>query len=200
METTQFDLKIPQERVAVLIGKAGSTKRELETKLECELQIDSEEGDVQITAPNPIDVLVAKDVVRAVGRGFNPDIAILLKKDDFVLEIISLADFNQKKNHQERLKGRVIGRDGKARNIIEEHTECHISVYGKTVGIIGPAENVRIAYKAVTSLLNGSPHAYVYKWLERQRFTLHQPETIELKENIAKKETAEDSDSDEKNL
>lgn len=197
MDSSQFDLKIPHERVAVLIGKSGATKRELEIKLGCELQIDSQEGDVQIKCKDPVELLIAKDIVRAIGRGFNPDIAALLKKDDFALEIISLADFNPKKNHQERLKGRVIGRDGKSRNIIEQHTECHISVYGKTVGILGPAENVRVAYKAVTSLLNGSPHAYVYKWLERQRFSLHQPETVELKEENKSQEV---SDSDEKTL
>lgn len=177
------DVKIPVDRVAILIGKSGSIKRELEKKLQCTLTIDSQEGDVNIACENPVELLVARDVVRAIGRGFNPDLALLLIKDDFTLEIISLTDYSNRKNHQERLKGRVIGRDGRSRNIIEEHTECHISVYGKTIAIIGPAENVRTAHKAVTSLLEGSPHAYVYKWLERQRFTLHQPEEILLKTN-----------------
>lgn len=186
------ELKIPLERVAVVIGKSGSMKEELEKKLECKLAIDSKEGDISISSDDALKLLLATDVIKAIGRGFNPDIALLLAKENFSLEIINLTDYSSKKNHQERIKGRVIGRDGRSRSIIEEHTECHISVFGKTIAIIGPAENVRTAHKAVTSLLGGSPHAYVYKWLERQRFTLHQPEEIQLKEKY--------EDSDEKTL
>ena len=52
---------------------------------------------------------------------------------------------------------------------IEDLTETYVSVYGKTIGIIGFSENVAIARKAVESLLSGSPHSTVYKWLEKRR-------------------------------
>ena len=45
----------------------------------------------------------------------------------------------------------------------------YICVYGKTVGIIGNHENLFLAKKAVESLLSGSPHSSVFKYLERKR-------------------------------
>jgi len=48
-------------------------------------------------------------------------------------------------------------------------TGCFISVYGKTVAIIGLISQVSIARRAVESLLMGSMHASVYKWLEKQK-------------------------------
>lgn len=168
-ESFREEVKVPQDRIAVIIGKDGETKKSLETELECNLDINSEEGDVLITTKDSINLLVIKDVIKAIARGFNPEVAKKLINDDFYFELINLVDYNPKKNHQERLKGRVIGRDGKARSIIEEYTGCYISVYGKTVAIIGSGDNVRIAHKAIDSLLQGSPHAYVYKWLEKER-------------------------------
>jgi ribosomal RNA assembly protein len=92
-----------------------------------------------------------------------------LLKQDYILEIISLNDYSKEKSHQLRLKGRVIGIEGKSRHTIEELTESYISVYGKTIAIIGKIELVSICKRAVQSLLAGSPHSNVYKWLERQR-------------------------------
>ena len=62
-----------------------------------------------------------------------------------------------------------IGEGGKSRKTIEDLTECYISVYGKTIGIIGEPENVAAARKAVEDLLKGSPHGNVYKLLEKRR-------------------------------
>ena len=63
----------------------------------------------------------------------------------------------------------IIGKAGKARETIEELTECSISVYGKTIAIIGFCDNVSVCKRAVESLLSGSPHASIYKWLEKNR-------------------------------
>ena len=69
----------------------------------------------------------------------------------------------------ERLKGRVIGEKGKSRRVIEELTGCHISVYGKTIGIIGEASDVHLAHQAVGMLLQGSMHKTVFQFLEKQK-------------------------------
>ena len=69
----------------------------------------------------------------------------------------------------ERVKGRIIGREGKSRKLIEELSESSLAVYGKTVSIIGPAESVAIARSAIEMLLRGSTHAAMFTMLERQR-------------------------------
>lgn len=169
MEEFMYELRIPKERVAVLIGKNGEAKKDLEEHTKTQIKVDSREGDVFISGKDALGLYTARELVKAIGRGFNPDIARLLLKQDFVLEIIEIAEYTKTKNSMIRLKGRVIGREGKSRKLIEELTESSISVYGKTISIIGPSESVSLARQAVTSLLKGSTHANVYKWLEKKR-------------------------------
>ena len=84
--------------------------------------------------------------------------------------MIDLKDVAGKnKNTMERLKGRVIGKAGKSREEIERLTDTHISVYGKTVGIIGEVEHVALSREAVAMLLQGSMHKTVYQYLEKKK-------------------------------
>ena len=48
-------------------------------------------------------------------------------------------------------------------------TNTYISVYGKTIGIIGSLEDVYLAKRALDKLVNGSPHGNVYKWIDREK-------------------------------
>jgi ribosomal RNA assembly protein len=163
-----YELKIPRERVAVLIGKSGKTKSDLEKATKTKLDIDSVEGEIKISGNDPLQLFTCREIVRAIARGFNPESAMKLLKQDMALEIMGVEQYAGEKDLG-RIRGRVIGEGGKARRIIEELTECNVSVYGKTVSIIGDFEGMNIARRAIESLLGGSQHATVYKWLERQR-------------------------------
>ncbi len=184
MEEYSYDIKIPKARIAVLIGKSGEIKTKLEQSTKTKLIIDSTEGDIEVQGTDAIGLLCAREIIKAIGRGFNPEVALLLLKQDYVLNILSLNEYGKRVNTQNRLKGRVIGKEGKTRSIIEDHTETHISVYGKTIAIIGEAQNVAVARKAIESLLTGSPHAPVYKWLEKKRQQLYE---MKIKEYQYKK-------------
>jgi ribosomal RNA assembly protein len=169
MAEFSYEIKIPRERVAVLIGKAGATKKQIEEATKTKLNVNSEEGDVVVMGEDALGMFSTKEIIHAIGRGFNPEVAMLLLNQDYNVEFINLGDYIKSKNSMERLKGRVIGSEGKSRKVIEDLTECYISVYGKTIGIMGKVENTPTARRAVESLLGGSPHANVYKWLEKQR-------------------------------
>ncbi len=164
-----YEIKIPKERVAVLIGTKGETKRAIEQLTKTKLKIDSDEGDVVVSGEDAITLYSTKEIVHAIGRGFNPDVARLLIKQDYSFELINIGDWASKQDELERLRGRVIGEGGKSRTLIEDLTETSICVYGKTVGIIGQVEMIPLARKAVESLLSGSRHGNVYKWLEKRR-------------------------------
>jgi ribosomal RNA assembly protein len=165
-----YELKIPKERLAVLIGKEGKVKKSLEEATKCTISIDSKEGDIIIKGKDSLGLFTAREVIKAIARGFNPEIATLLLKPDYLFEMLHLHDYAGKSTGKMiRLKGRVIGQEGKSRKIIEELTETYISVYGKTISIIGQAENVSVARRAIESLLAGSTHATVYRWLEKKR-------------------------------
>jgi ribosomal RNA assembly protein len=169
MTEYKYDLKVPKERVAVLIGKKGETKRLLEKETKTKLDIDSVEGDVSVSGEDSLNLFVAREIITSIGRGFNPSVALKLKKIDYVFELINLNDIARNKDDMKRLKGRVIGQEGKSRKIIEEMTNCEVCVYGKTIGIIGPVHEAPYARKAIEMLLKGAMHASVYKFLEKQR-------------------------------
>ena len=168
-------LKIPRERVGVLIGPEGKTKKHIEEKLSVELQIDSEAGDVSITmaenTKDPSMLFKAKDLVTAIGRGFSPEHAFRLVRDEeAMLDLIDLrAVFGKSEADIKRVQGRIIGMNGKTRRIIEELTDTSVSVYGHTVGIIGTVEQVQIAREAIEMLIKGSMHGTVYRFLHRKR-------------------------------
>jgi ribosomal RNA assembly protein len=168
-------VKVPMERIGVLVGPDGKTKETLEKRLQVELQIDSASGDVAILlAPNaedPSKLFRAKEVVLAIGRGFSPEKAFrLIDDEESVFQIIDLREiFGRSESDIKRLKGRIIGKEGKTRKIIEELTEANVSVYGHTIGIIGGAEQVQIAREAIEMLIEGRQHATVYKFLHAKR-------------------------------
>ncbi len=168
-------VRIPRDRVAVVIGKKGQTKKEIERRTKTKIEIDSETGEVFITATketdDPLAVWKARDVVMAIGRGFSPERAFRLFNEGEVLEVVNLTDIviGNDKNALPRVRGRIIGRKGRTREIIEEMSGADVSVYGKTVAIIGNPIQVEVAKTAIEKLAKGSPHGVVYKYLERRK-------------------------------
>lgn len=161
-------IKIPSSRIAVLIGKNGKNKRKIGALADCTLSIDSKTGEVTVKAKkNGKNFYNALNIIRAIGRGFSPEKAFLLLDENFLLEVLNLADFLGKKQLEAK-KGRIIGREGKAREELEKKTDCHISVSGKKIAIIGKAENIAIARKAIEMLLEGASHASVFRFVERK--------------------------------
>lgn len=168
-------IKVPKERLGALIGPDGNVRNRIEEKLNVKLQIDSETGDVQVTlnpnAPDPTTLFRAKDIVTAIARGFSPEHAFrLIDNEETALEIMDLHEtIGKSEADLKRLKGRIIGKQGKTRRIIEETTETQISIYGHTIGIIGDNERIEIAKQAIRMLLRGSLHNTVYNFLQRKR-------------------------------
>ena len=174
-------LKIPQNRVGALIGTNGDVKRSIEKLTGTILDIDSEEGTVYISPredmEDPLGVWNANHIVKAIARGFNPEVAMKLIHDDIYLEIIKLPLYvGKSKKALARYKGRIIGKNGKTRELITELAEVDMAVYGKTVSLIGEMDNVLVAKEAIEMILNGSRHKSVYAFLENKK------ETLKLKE------------------
>ena len=161
-------LKIPKERISVLIGVKGSIKRKIQRMTKTRLIVNSEDGDIFIEGDS-LDVFNCLNVVKAIARGFNPDIALKLLDEDTSIEIISLDEFSRSKKDMIRLKSRLIGTQGRARSHLEELTSTNISVYGKTISIIGRTDDVFIARQGIINLINGSKHGNVYLFIEKQK-------------------------------
>lgn len=168
-----YYLRIPKERIGVLIGKNGEIKQNLEEITGISLEIDSELGDVTINdthAKEPVMGLKVRDIVKAIGRGFSPEHAFRLLDEDIYFESIDIRDYvGRNIKHVMRMRARVIGTRGKTRKIIEMLTGVDISIYGNTVSMIGNVVEIGIAKTAIDMLLSGSEHSTVYKFLERKR-------------------------------
>ncbi|HYB07472.1 MAG TPA: KH domain-containing protein [Nitrososphaerales archaeon] len=165
-------VRIPVERLGAVIGKEGATKRFLEEEMGVRLSVDSKEGIVTVRADSALrtDPFSATRVIEAIGRGFSPQRARRLLEEGTALEVIDLRNYaGRSVNALERIRGRVIGEKGKSRRVIEELTGCHLSVYGRTVAIIGEAGEVQLASEAVKSLATGSQHKTVYNTLQKAR-------------------------------
>jgi len=162
-------LKIPLERIPVLIGEKGSVKRQIEKDTCTKIGIADTSVTVESTEGNSMNELVASNMVLAIGRGFNPDIAIMLRNDEYTLEVIHLSDYANTPKAFDRIKSRVIGVSGKARKNIEDISSAHISVYGKTIAILGSFDDIALAKQAVLMLIEGARHATVYRFLERTK-------------------------------
>ena len=166
----QEELKITKERIAVLIGEKGASKKKIEKELNIKIQVNSKEGDVIIEGEDSLNVLIGTSIVKAIWRGFNPRKAFLLKNEEYILDLVQIQDYaGSSKKSEERLRSRVIGTDGKTRRTIELMTNTFLSIYGKTVGIIGKQQDVYLARRAVEIILNGAPQTHAYMWLRKQK-------------------------------
>jgi ribosomal RNA assembly protein len=165
-------LKIPIERVGVLIGQNGETKKFLEEKSGLKIIIDSKSGDVVIDdheLNDPLIVLKMENIIKAIGRGFSPDKAMILLDDEADFFVFNLYDYvGKKESHVTRLKSRVIGKEGKTKKVLEGLTDAKISVYGHTVSVISDIIKMNILKKSIDMLLSGSKHATVYRFVEAQ--------------------------------
>lgn len=160
-------VKIPVERVKVLIGDNGRTKDMIEKKCNVTLTIE-DEGDVEVDG-DATDTFFAKDIVKAIGRGFAPKDALKLADQDYNLYLIPLKDIAPSEKAMTRLKGRVIGTEGRIKGDIEAATQSVISVYGSTIGIISRIDTMEYAREAVAMLLDGATHTALQTYLSKAR-------------------------------
>jgi len=185
MGVTRIYDKIPLERIGVLLGNKGAVKKEIEEKTRTIISVDADNGAIMIEPAFPnttaLELIKAHNVIRAIGYGFSPERAFRLLEDDQILELIDVRQYiGNKPNHLKRVLGRIIGEEGKARRTLEELTGTYISVYEPYVAIIGDYETANIAKRAIEMLIEGRMHSTVYKYVEREMFTLRRRRMTEL--------------------
>jgi ribosomal RNA assembly protein len=185
--------RVPKDRIAVLIGKSGKTRKMIEEACEGDLSIDSQTGDVSISwkgEPDPIRRMKVPDVISAIGRGFSPKRAVQLLEDNVFLRMYDIREWvGRQPNQTRRMRSRLIGTNGRIRTLIEEMSRCEIAVYGSTVAVLGDNDGLSLATPAIEGILGGSEHSTVLFGLEqdkrRQRLRSKNLETFRDKSSIA---------------
>ena len=174
-------IKVTLQSIPMIIGPNGVTKRRIEKATHTRLEIDSHTGEIIIVGGNNYyDVYNSKKLVSAISRGFSPEVAFDILKDDYTIEVITLSDMAGKNESRlEQIKGRIIGREGSIKSMIERHFNCHISVFGKTVGIIARSEDMAEIQKIVEAIIGGCKHTTVFRMLKTNKNLKNYKETEE---------------------
>ena len=183
--------RIPKNRIAVLIGKHGSTRKMIEEACGASIHIESNSGDVSVIWPegeiiDPIIKMKLPDVIFAIGRGLAPKRAVQLIDDEVFLRMYDIREWvGRQPNQTRRMRSRLIGTNGRIRSLIEELTGTEMAIYGSTVLVIGNQESLALATPAIEGILQGSEHGTVLFGLEqdrkRQRIRSYSLETHEEK-------------------
>ena len=186
--------RIPKNRIAVLIGKRGSTRKMIEDACGASLHIESNSGDVSVIWPedevsDPIIKMKLPDVIFAIGRGLAPKRAVQLLEDEVFLRMYDIREWvGRQPNQTRRMRSRLIGTNGRIRSLIEELTGTEMAIYGSTVLVIGDQESLALATPAIEGILQGSEHGTVLFGLEqdrkRQRIRTYSLETHEEKVTV----------------
>lgn len=184
-----------KDRLAVAIGKNGETKKLLEDQTGTNITINSKTGEYHIIAKkdfpisieNPefqdpsIRVYTAQSILNAINYGFNPQKALKLLDAENIFELINLEQIvGHSERKLRRMKGRLIGDQGKIRQDIEKYSKVNLSIYGKYLALIGEFDSIKIAKKAINMILQGAPHKTVINYLHEEYQKKKQQEFTEM--------------------
>ena len=114
----------------------------------------------------PEDEYVAEAVIKALEFGFPFSVAMSIKEQDYMFEIINIKDHTNRRDLG-RIRARIIGKQGKALKTISNLTKCYFELKDNSIGIIGDPEYMKNAQEAIISLIKGSKHSNVYSYLEK---------------------------------
>ncbi|MEM4367185.1 MAG: hypothetical protein QW035_03595 [Candidatus Anstonellales archaeon] len=156
-------IRIPQTMVEQAKEACSAIKGLVKAKLSV-----SEDGTVEIEGDALEEQRVCL-VMKAIGRGFDKEDALLLLDDEYELRAINLKDYFSSPGHFKRIKGRVIGRGGSIKKSIESSTFSRISVWGNHISIIAPYYSLPYAEEAVGMIIRGSKHSTLGNYLSKAR-------------------------------
>ena len=140
-------------------------KRRIERELKIKL---SNKGKNIFIDGSPDDEFPALEVMKAINVGFSADTSLLLKEEEIILQILNIKDITKRRDF-ERIRGRIIGTQGRTLRTLSNLTNCRLAMKDNLVGIIGDSEEIEDAVDAITLLIQGSKQGNVYGKLERQR-------------------------------
>jgi ribosomal RNA assembly protein len=147
------------------IKELQKERLQLEKKLAVAITIQGKKVTIEGESIDEFEALI---VLEAMQFGFSAKKSLELLKEDIIFRKIPIKQFTRRKNLKE-VRGRVIGKEGKTKNTIEQISGCDIFINEdeNQIGMIGPAEQIDEATTALTNLIKGSKQANVYRFLER---------------------------------
>lgn len=147
------------------LSRIIKNKKKLEEKLN--VKITNQGKKISIKG-KPTDEYAAEKVIDALNFGFPFSIAILIKEEDFIFEIINIKNYTKRKD-LERIRARIIGTKGKTLKTLQQLTKCYFELKDNSVGIIGSPEWIENGQEAIIFIIKGSKQSNVYNFLEKHQ-------------------------------
>jgi len=164
------------ENLKEIIRSKSRIEKQLDVKL-------THKGKNVFIDGNADNEFTAIEILKAINLGFSTEKALQLKNENIILQTVNIKNIT-KRNDLERVRARIIGKQGKALKTLTNLTNCDVSLNDNQIGIIGDTETIEQAVQAVTSLIHGSKHGNVYARAERQRKTKRLQEKIPIKNEL----------------
>ncbi len=142
-----------------------SNKKKLESELDVKI---TNKGKNLFIDGDAEKEYTAIEVMKAINLGFSIEKALLLKRENIILQSLNIKDIT-KRHDLERVRARIIGTKGKTLKTLNNITNCEFSLKDNKIGIIGGAEEIEDAIQATTSLVQGSKQGNVYSRVEREK-------------------------------
>ncbi|MBU5574936.1 MAG: KH domain-containing protein [Candidatus Aenigmatarchaeota archaeon] len=158
---SNLSVTIPEERVKIINKEVIENLKNM-----FNININKQNNIIEISG-NSLEILKVKNIILAIGRGFSPEKAYYLANEEYILEMVSISNFSAAR--QKIIRSRIIGTHGKIREKIEEATNCFISVYGKTISIIGKWNEIQNAKRIIEMIINGAKHTTILKILNTMK-------------------------------
>lgn len=146
-------------------SKIIRNKKQLEEELKVKIKIEGKNVSINGDAD---EEYTAEKVIDAINFGFPLSVALTIKREDFLFEILNIKNYSKKKD-LESVRARIIGKKGKTLKTLTNLTECHFELKDNEVGIIGSPEHIKNAQDAIISIIQGAKQANVYAFLEKHK-------------------------------
>ncbi len=91
----------------------------------------------------------------------------ILDNDWDILEIDLKLVFEKKINHIIRIKGRIIGEEGKILEELKKKTNADIIIKDKYIYILGDSVSLQSAYEGIKRIIKGEKHGTVFNYLDK---------------------------------
>ncbi len=156
-------LLIPHKRAALLDDKTMSRLRE---RLRCKIELYENELTIE---GESYDEYNAKNVLQAFARGFELDKAFRLLNEDVFFQMTNLKDLFKNREQLQRIKARIIGEKGRAKEYIESTSGADMAVFGGTVSTIGTVDELKVANAGIQVIIDGGMHKTAYIVMDKEK-------------------------------